>query len=261
MRTRTAALLLLAIACQSERDVSWDEIAGKPSSFPSDWSAVANRPASFPTEWSVVAGKPAAFPTDPALVQARIAGACADGTAISAVNQDGSVACAAAGAGRPITVQLPAPTWAVVQCASVPTSIGLGGVIVPAVRFDATGACGTVRLAGTGIAIPAELPAGPRPFRVRAVVSTLDAPAPVELSLEWRVATAGAGAGASACSGSRTVVVPQLLNVQAITTVEFDFRGDTALCGAPGDPLVLMLQRTDAAASAVAVRAIHAVFE
>ena len=243
---------------------SGGDLSGVPTSFPSDWSAVANRPAAFPTEWSLVAAKPAAFPTDPTLVQARIAGACAEGAAISAVNQDGSVTCAPPGATagpRAVTVQLPPPTWAVFQCASLSSASGLAGLALPGLRFDPAGACGTVRTASTAIAIPAELSDGPRPFRVRAIVSTLVVPTPVTLSLQWRIATAGAGVGAFSCVGSRTVTVPQLPSVQAMANVEFDFTADPALCGGPGDPLVLMLERTDPSASPVFVHAIHAVLE
>lgn len=236
----------------------WADLTGAPASFPTEWSQIANRPAAFPSDWSLVANRPATFPTDPVTVQVRVIGACTGGEAIAAVNEDGSVGCVPPA--RPVTAQLPATTWGVYQCASIASNTGLAGLATPSLRFDPTGACGTIRAATNVLAIPLELPPGPRPFRVRALMSALDFTGPVDLRLEWRVATAGSGVGSFSCSGSRSLTVPALASVQAMTNIEFDFTADP-VCGEPGQPLVLSLTRTDAAANAAIVRNVHAVFE
>lgn len=39
----------------------WDSVTGKPTSFPSSWDEVANKPTSFPSSWAEVSGKPSTF--------------------------------------------------------------------------------------------------------------------------------------------------------------------------------------------------------
>lgn len=238
---------------------TWAEIADPPLSFPSSWSQVSDKPASFPSAWADVAGKPSAFPVDPASVQLRVTGTCSAGSAVTQVNQDGTVACGS----RPVTLPLPPSTWAPFQCASESNVYGLGGLSVPSLRFQpAGGACGLLSTAQTSLTIPYELPSGPRPFRVRAIVSQSLSTGAGSLYLSWRVATAAAGASAFGCNGARTVTVPALPDVQAMTTVEFDFRTDPALCGAAGDPLVLSLSRgSDAGTNDLVVRNLHVVFD
>jgi hypothetical protein len=238
---------------------TWAEVSGKPTSFPTTWANVTGTPASFPSAWADVAGKPSTFPVDPASVQLRVTGTCSAGSAVTQVNQDGTVACGS----RPATVPLPPTTWAPFQCASVSNVYGLGGLSVPSLRFQpAGGACGLLSTAQTSLTIPYELPSGPRPFRVRAIVSQSLSTGAGSLYLSWRVATAAAGAAAFGCNGARSVTVPALPDVQAMTTVEFDFRTDPALCGAAGDPLVLSLSRgSDAGTNDLVVRNVHVVFD
>lgn len=192
------------------------------------------------------------------MVQARVTGACADGAAIAAVGADGTATCAP----RVVTVQLPPATWAAFQCAALnPAYASLGGLSVPGIRFQPPAGCTGVRRASTALTVPHELPAGPRRFRVQAIVSQPVLTGAAVLSLGWRVPTAATGVGAIACSGSATLDVPALPSVQAMTTLEFDFRADPALCGGPGSPLVLSLDRTDAGAGELVVDAVHAVLE
>lgn len=262
MRSTCLAALLLFAACtkdSSSEPIAWDGLAGKPATFPTTWAQVADPPATYATTWDQVAGKPSTFPVDPASVQQRVTGTCGAGSAVTRVNQDGTVACGSS----PATVPLPPSTWAPFQCASVSNVYGLGGLSVPSLRFQpAGGACGLSSTAQTSLTIPYELPSGPRPFRVRAIVSQSLATGAGSLYLSWRVATAAAGTSAFACNGARTVTVPALPDVQAMTTVEFDFRTDPALCGAAGDPLVLSLSRgSDAGTNDLVVRNVHVVFD
>lgn len=238
---------------------TWAQVAGRPATFPSSWAELAGAPATFPSSWAQVEGKPAAFPVDPAAVQARVGGACAGGAAIAAIAQDGTVTCAAV---RPVTVQLPSSAWTAFQCAVLdPGYGGAGGASFDGLRFKPSGGCAGVRNANTALFVPAELPAGPRPFRVQAVVTQPAVTGAARLSLGWRVPTAASGVGAVACAGSLAVDVPALPSVQDMTTLEFDFRADPALCGGPGSPLVLSFSRSDANAGELVVAMAHAVFE
>jgi len=38
---------------------SWDELTGKPTTFPTDWASVAGKPTVFPSDWAIVSNKPA----------------------------------------------------------------------------------------------------------------------------------------------------------------------------------------------------------
>lgn len=251
---------------------SWSEVTGKPITFPTSWNDISYRPSSFPTSWADVSGKPGyfqstwalvalkptTFPVDPAAVQSRVTGTCAVGSAVTQVNQDGTVTCGS----RPATVPLSPQEWTLFQCAKVSTIYGLGGWSVPSLLFQHTdAACGTNGTAQASITIPWELRSGPRPFRVRAIVSQSLATGPLTFALSWNVAGAVSGPDAMACYGSSTQTIPALASVQAMTTLEFDFRTSAALCGAPGDPLVLSLQRTDAGTNDAVVRNVHVVFE
>lgn len=236
---------------------TWAQVAGRPATFPAAWAELAGVPSTFPTTWAQVEGRPVTFPVDTAVVQARVTGGCSDGAAIAAIGADGAVTCAP----RLVTVQLPPATWAGFQCAVISQGFALGGYAVPGIRFQPAGTCTGVRRASTTLTIPHELPAGPRRFRVQAVVTQPLVTGAATLELEWAVPTAGSGAGATACVGSATLSVPALPSVQAMTTLEFDFRADPRLCGGPGSPLVLFFDRTDAGSGELLVGAVHAVFE
>lgn len=43
---------------------SWEDIENKPESFPSNWANVKDKPNSFPTSWDAVTNKPKVFPTN-----------------------------------------------------------------------------------------------------------------------------------------------------------------------------------------------------
>jgi hypothetical protein len=43
-------------------DVTWDEITGKPATYPSDWDTTIDKPATFPSDWNTTANKPPTFP-------------------------------------------------------------------------------------------------------------------------------------------------------------------------------------------------------
>lgn len=43
---------------------TWDEITGKPDTFPTTWNEVADKPTSFPTAWGDITGKPENYPTN-----------------------------------------------------------------------------------------------------------------------------------------------------------------------------------------------------
>lgn len=238
---------------------AWADVSGKPTSYPTTWTDLSGAPSTFPSAWSTLSGRPSTFPVDPTAVQTRVTGSCDVGSAVTKVNQDGTVACAS----RPATVQLSTSGWTFFQCAAESTIYGLGGWSAPSLVFKhADGAtCGMNGSAQSSLTIPLELTAGARPFRVRAIVSQSLSTGPVTMSLSWNVPTAVSGTGAQACYGSTVVAIPALASVQAMTTVEFDFRGNGSLCGAPGDPLVLSLQRTDSGTNDVVVRNVHVVFD
>lgn len=41
---------------------TWNEVTGKPSTFPATWEQVLSKPSSFPTSWNDIANKPDSFP-------------------------------------------------------------------------------------------------------------------------------------------------------------------------------------------------------
>ena len=43
----------------------WDDIEGKPSSYPSTWTQVSGKPTSYPSSWAEVVNKPATYPPSP----------------------------------------------------------------------------------------------------------------------------------------------------------------------------------------------------
>lgn len=47
----------------TEFSTTWDKIAGKPSTYPAAWGEIQDKPESFPTSWNSVSGKPDTFPT------------------------------------------------------------------------------------------------------------------------------------------------------------------------------------------------------
>src|SRR5699024_11818399 len=47
---------------------AWEDVTGKPATFPSDpdaWGDITGKPTSFPSAWEDVTGKPSTFPSDP----------------------------------------------------------------------------------------------------------------------------------------------------------------------------------------------------
>lgn len=47
----------------TEFSTTWDKVSGKPSTYPAAWGEIQNKPESFPTSWNSVSGKPDTFPT------------------------------------------------------------------------------------------------------------------------------------------------------------------------------------------------------
>ena len=47
----------------TEFSTTWDKISGKPSTYPAAWGEIQEKPESFPTSWNSVGGKPDTFPT------------------------------------------------------------------------------------------------------------------------------------------------------------------------------------------------------
>jgi hypothetical protein len=78
-----------AVEGGGDGETTWDEITGKPATYPSDWDTTidkpatfpsdyntqANKPAAYPTTWDTVTGKPATFPTTPAQISGLVDGA------------------------------------------------------------------------------------------------------------------------------------------------------------------------------------------
>jgi hypothetical protein len=61
--------------------VTWSEISGVPTTFPSDWSEITGIPANFPTTWNDITGVPDTFPpTLPTGTPTSINFWCGDGT-------------------------------------------------------------------------------------------------------------------------------------------------------------------------------------
>lgn len=47
----------------TEFSTTWDKVSGKPSTYPAAWGEIQGKPESFPTSWNSVNGKPDTFPT------------------------------------------------------------------------------------------------------------------------------------------------------------------------------------------------------
>lgn len=47
----------------TEFSTTWDKVEGKPSTYPAAWGEIQDKPESFPTSWNSVSGKPDTFPT------------------------------------------------------------------------------------------------------------------------------------------------------------------------------------------------------
>lgn len=47
----------------TEFSTTWEKVSGKPSTFPTAWGEIQDKPDSFPTSWDSVKGKPETFPT------------------------------------------------------------------------------------------------------------------------------------------------------------------------------------------------------
>lgn len=47
----------------TEFSTTWDKVTGKPSTYPAAWGEIQDKPESFPTSWNSVSGKPDTFPT------------------------------------------------------------------------------------------------------------------------------------------------------------------------------------------------------
>lgn len=47
----------------TEFSTTWEKISGKPSTYPAAWGEIQEKPESFPTSWNSVGGKPDTFPT------------------------------------------------------------------------------------------------------------------------------------------------------------------------------------------------------
>ena len=47
----------------TEFSTTWDKVSGKPSTYPAAWGEILDKPASFPASWNSVSGKPDTFPT------------------------------------------------------------------------------------------------------------------------------------------------------------------------------------------------------
>ena len=47
----------------TEFSTTWDKVSGKPSTYPAAWGEIQDKPESFPTSWNSVSGKPETFPT------------------------------------------------------------------------------------------------------------------------------------------------------------------------------------------------------
>jgi hypothetical protein len=61
--------------------VTWNEITGVPTSFPTDWSRITNIPTVFPSAWNAISGLPSTFPpTLPSGTPSALNFWCGDGT-------------------------------------------------------------------------------------------------------------------------------------------------------------------------------------
>lgn len=47
----------------TEFSTTWDKVSGKPSTYPAAWGEIQDKPESFPASWNSVGGKPDTFPT------------------------------------------------------------------------------------------------------------------------------------------------------------------------------------------------------
>lgn len=47
----------------TEFSTTWEKVSGKPSTYPAAWGEIQDKPESFPTSWNSVGGKPDTFPT------------------------------------------------------------------------------------------------------------------------------------------------------------------------------------------------------
>lgn len=47
----------------TEFSTTWDKISGKPNTYPAAWGEIQEKPESFPTSWNSISGKPDTFPT------------------------------------------------------------------------------------------------------------------------------------------------------------------------------------------------------
>ena len=47
----------------TEFSTTWEKVSGKPSTYPAAWGEIQDKPESFPTSWNSVSGKPDTFPT------------------------------------------------------------------------------------------------------------------------------------------------------------------------------------------------------
>ena len=55
----------------TEFSTTWDKVSGKPSTYPAAWGEIQGKPESFPTTWNNVGGKPDTFPTSWGKIQGK----------------------------------------------------------------------------------------------------------------------------------------------------------------------------------------------
>lgn len=55
----------------TEFSTTWDKVSGKPSTYPAAWGEIQDKPESFPTSWNSIGGKPDTFPTTWGKIQGK----------------------------------------------------------------------------------------------------------------------------------------------------------------------------------------------